>query len=222
MPIVPSCENATCALPEWHRELFRGHEETLTSPEGWSPGALNLAQAFSTKFAAPLAHGDSSRLLIDLSHHPGDPARFSRFTSGLGEEAKQKITERHHLSHIHLLRQRVAELLRRGQPVFHLSFDTADDSLPGTVNLRHHPDREAGRAFASVWRDALRERSQDLDVRTDAREGPGLSDLLHAEFPEPFASLRVVVRRSAFLDGRPVRWETLKRILLDSIPRHFL
>lgn len=222
MPIVPSCENATCALPEWHRELFRGHEETLSSPGGWSPGALNLAQAFSTRFASPLAHGDCSRLLIDLSRRPDDPERFSRFSSRLPEDAKQKITERYHLSHIQLLRQRIAELLRRGQPAFHLSFDTVDDSLPGLVNFRHHPGRETGRSFAAAWRDALRERAQDLDVRTGAREGPGLADLLHSEFPEPFASLQVTVRRSVFLEGKPVRWETLKRILLETLPRHFL
>lgn len=221
MPIIPSCENATCALPEWHRELFRGHEETVSSPEGWSPGALNLAQAFSTKFGAPLAHGDSSRLLIDLSHHPDDPARFSRFTSKLGDEARQKIAERHHLGHINLLRQRIEDIRRRGLPAFHLSFDTCDDGIPGTVVFRHHPGRDSGRAFATAWRDALRERTDGIDVRTEAAEGPGLCDLLHGEFPEPFASLRVLVRRSAFLEGRPVRWETLKRAMLDSIPRDF-
>ena len=46
---ILSCEPATSAIPEWHREVFRGHEDVVTSQEGWSPGSLNLAQAFATK-----------------------------------------------------------------------------------------------------------------------------------------------------------------------------
>ena len=63
---VLSCEPATCAIPEWHKELFRGHEEAVTE-QGWSPGSLNLAQTFATKLRTLLAHGDITRLLVDFS-----------------------------------------------------------------------------------------------------------------------------------------------------------
>ena len=61
-----SCEHATCAVPEAYRELFHGAEDAVHSTEGWEPGSLNLAQAFSMKFRTPLVHGDVTRLLIDL------------------------------------------------------------------------------------------------------------------------------------------------------------
>ena len=61
-----SCENATCAVPEAFRELFRGSEDSVTSSRGWEPGSLNLAQAFAMKFRTPLVHGDVTRLLLDF------------------------------------------------------------------------------------------------------------------------------------------------------------
>ena len=72
-----SCENATCAVPESYRNLFAEAEDVLTSSEGWEPGALNLGQAFAMKFGTPLAHGDVTRLLIDLEKHEND--QWSRF-----------------------------------------------------------------------------------------------------------------------------------------------
>ncbi len=57
-----SCDYATCAVPEAYRELFHGAEDIVTSPEGWDPGALNLAQGFSIKFRTPMIHGQYTRL----------------------------------------------------------------------------------------------------------------------------------------------------------------
>ena len=93
VPLFFSCENATCAVPEAWRELFRGSEELVMSPEGWEPGALNLAQGFAMKFRTPLVHGDVTRLLIDLNA-AGDE-RWSRFSRQLTDAQRVKLVERH-------------------------------------------------------------------------------------------------------------------------------
>ena len=83
-----SCDNATCAVPEAYREIFRGSEEVVASTEGWEPGSLNLAQGFAMKFRTPLVHGDVTRLLIDFGND-GD-ARWSRFSLKLPETTRVK------------------------------------------------------------------------------------------------------------------------------------
>ena len=106
-----SCEHANCAVPEAYRELFRGSEEVVGSEEGWEPGSLNLAQAFSMKFRTPLVHGDVTRLLIDLEKD-GD-ARWSRFSMRLPEATRAKVADRHERPFRASLLQRIAEDLRR-------------------------------------------------------------------------------------------------------------
>lgn len=217
--LIPSCEHATSAIPEWHRDLFRAHEGIAHSDEGWSPGALNLAQSFAIKFSTPLAHGEVTRLLVDVACRPDDPARFSRFSQGVPDEVKLKITDRHHLSFTGLLRQRIADAARRSLDPVHLSFDTFGPPESVALILRHHPTRERGREFARDWRDALSRKSPDLPVRIEATEGPGLCDLLHEEFPPPFASIQVLAARSIFLEGKPLRWEAFKKLLIETVPR---
>jgi hypothetical protein len=216
---VLSCEPATCAIPEWHRELFRGRDEVVTSAEGWSPGSLNLAQAFATKLRTLLAHGDITRLLIDFSRHPEDPERFSRFSKTLTEDQRQKLDERHLRSHLNLLKQRTIEEQRRSGVAIHLTFRTEDRSGMPTVEFLHSGERDLETQFAHRWRTRLQSTHPELSVKAGTDEGYGLSRYLREEFPTAFGSVSVVVARSSFLDGSPIRWDQLKKILLEALPQ---
>lgn len=216
---VLSCEPATCAVPEWHKELFRGHEEIVTSIEGWSPGSLNLAQAFATKLRTLLAHGDITRLLVDFSKAPGDPARFSRFSMSLSEEQRRKLDERHHGAYLKLLQQRIAEEQRRTGQAVHLSIRTEDrEGLP-TLALVHDPSRSLEAGFVRQWSGALARLLPDLTISIESDPVYPLSEMLRREFPEGFGSVSVVVAQSCFLAGTPVRWEALKKALLEALPK---
>ena len=216
---VLSCEPATCAIPEWHKELFRGQEEIVTSEEGWSPGSLNLAQAFATKLRSLLAHGDITRLLVDFSRYPEDPERFSRFSKTLNDEQRLKLDERHHRSYLNLLKQRIVEEQRRSGLALHLTFRT--EARPGmpSVEFLHSGERDLEIQFANRWRARLQSTYPELTVGTGNDHGYGISRYLRDEFPVSFGSVSVVAARSCFLEGTPVRWDRLKKILLETLPQ---
>jgi hypothetical protein len=214
---ILSCEPATCAIPEWHKELFRGHEEVVTQ-EGWAPGSLNLAQAFATKLRTLLAYGDVTRLLIDFSRRPGDPERFSRFGEKLTDDHKRRLDERHHQAHIRTLKQRIEEEIRKGGTAIHLSFRTDNRADMPTVELVQDPSRDVEIAFVRKWAEALRTAAPELRFAVVSDPNYGLSGELRDQFPENFGSISVIANQSSFLEGKPMRWDQLKKLLMETLP----
>lgn len=207
-----SCEHATCAVPEAFRETFRGSEETVTSAKGWDPGALNLAQGFSMKFRTPLIHGDVTRLLIDLNEN-GDE-RWSEFSLKLPETTRVKLVERNERPYRLALTSRISEDLARGNKVLHLMLHTEEDGQD--IVLETLRDGLAATA-ASAWREKLA--TNGVELRTLKTPETGLMAVLATEFPEDrYGLLRLKVPQSYFLEGKPLRWETLKKFLLTSLP----
>lgn len=209
-----SCENATCAVPEAYREIFRGSEDVLTSPEGWEPGSLNLAQGFSMRFRTPLVHADVTRLLIDLEE-AGD-ARWSRFAMKLPEATRLKLVDRLERPYQMQLKQRITEDLRRHRALLHVMVHT-DASTDGLVLLETPPEADLAATFASTWRAKL------VAVGMDVRQVGGvkmcpLGELLSAEYPAAqYLQVRLAVSQTFFLEGRPWKWEVCKKIILDSL-----
>ena len=209
-----SCDNATCAVPEAYREIFRGSEDVLTSPEGWEPGSLNLSQGFAMKFRTPLVHGDVTRLLIDFGKD-GD-ARWSRFSLKLPEATQVKVADRHERPYRMVLNQRIAEDLRRYPVLLHVMIHT-DSATDGLVMLETPVGAELADRFAAAWRSRLA--AADVDVRhVSGVEMSPLAAALGAAFPaDRYAQVKLSVSQTFFLEGRPWRWETLKKLLLDSL-----
>lgn len=209
-----SCNNATCAVPEAFRETFRGSEELVGSPEGWEPGSLNLAQGFAMKFRTPLVHGDVTRLLIDFGND-GD-ARWSRFSLKLPETTRAKLVDRHERPYRTLLKQRIAEDLRRHAALLHVMVHT-DSKTDGLVLLESPVGGDLAEKFSNAWRARLA--AAEMDVR-QVKAVP-ISDLgaeLSREFPPTqYAQLKLSVSQSYFLEGRPWRWETVKKVLLETL-----
>lgn len=209
-----SCEHATCTVPEAYREYFRGSEEVLTSNEGWEPGALNLSQAFAMRFRTPLVHGDVTRLLIDLEKD-GDE-RWSRFSEKISESMRLRMADRHERVFRQHLRQRIAEDLRRYESVVHVMVHT-DAVNAGRVSLVTPEKSVLGESLAGEWSSRLR--ASDVDVRCvrEADTGAFAGALAREYDPARYAQIRLEVSQSFFLEGKPLRWETMKKILLDSL-----
>ncbi len=209
-----SCENATCAVPEAHRELFHDVEEVLTSSEGWEPGSLNLAQGFAMKFRTPLVHSDVTRLLIDFECD-GDE-RWSRFSMKLPETTRNKIAERHELPYRALLRQRIEGDLKRHVTVVHVMVHTHAEA-DGRILLETPKDSLLAGKIASAWRTGMRDKELDVTHSRKAKTS-ALAEGLSRDFPVvQYAQIRLSVSQSFFLEGRPWRWETLKKVLLESL-----
>jgi hypothetical protein len=209
-----SCDSATCAVPEAYREIFRGSEEVLGASEGWEPGSLNLAQGFSMKFRTPLVHGDVTRLLIDFGKN-GDE-RWSRFSAKLPEATRVKVADRHERPYRLALNQRIAEDLSRHDALLHLMVHT-DPVTDGMVMLETPPGGLLAEKFAAAWRTRLA--AADVDVRhvSGVELSPLATDLAADYPPERYAQIRLSVSQTFFLEGRPWRWETLKKLLLESL-----
>jgi len=209
-----SCENATCAVPEAHRELFHGEEDVLTSAEGWEPGSLNLAQGLSIKFRTPLIHSDVTRLLIDFECDGDD--RWSRFSMKLPETTRNKIAERHERPYRTQLWQRIEGDLKRHATVVHLMVHTHAEA-DGRILLDTPKDSLLAGKIAAAWLTGMRVKELDVThsrtIKTSA-----LAAALSRDFPMvQYAQIRVSVSQSFFLEGRPWRWETLKNVLLESL-----
>ena len=209
-----SCENATCAVPEAYREIFLDSEDVVASAEGWEPGSLNLAQAFSMKFRTPLVHGDVTRLLIDIEKE-GEQC-WSRFSLKLPEATRTRIAERHQRSYRLLLEQRIAEDLRRHAGVLHVMVHT-DAETDGRLTLETPEGGVLAEKLALAWYAHLK--TGDLDVRhVWNAESSALGAALSRDFPaDQYARIRLSVSQTFFLEGRPWRWETLKKLLLESL-----
>lgn len=208
-----TCEHATCAVPEAYRECFRGNEETLHSSEGWEPGALNLTQFLGMMFRTPVVHGDVSRLLIDLSKEGDD--RWSRFSRELPEPTRQKLADRYERAFRTAVRQRIDDHLRRGERLIHLRIHTRPWP-DGRVVLTSAPQADASGDVAAVWRELLM--LAGLDARLE--RGVGAKEPTSTE-PDTTApiEIRLDVSQSFFLEGRPWKWYTLRRLLGETLEK---
>ncbi|MFT3990813.1 MAG: hypothetical protein QM680_05330 [Luteolibacter sp.] len=209
-----SCENATCAVPEAHRELFRGSEEIVTSKEGWEPGALNLAQGFAMRLRTPLVHGEITRLIIDLEKVGS--ACWSRFSSKLPEATRTRLMERHHRNYWTMLEQRVLEDLRRHETVLHLMVHT-DPETQGKIVLQTPAAASAAEKVAGKWRQALLNPELDIVHEKAAGISPAAATLKGKISQAGYAPIVLRVSQNFFLNGQPWRWETLKKHLLVTL-----
>jgi len=209
-----SCEHATCTVPEAYREYFQGGEETLTSNEGWEPGVLNLSQAFAMRFRTPLVHGDVTRLLIDLEKD-GDE-RWSRFSEKISESMRLRIVDRHERVYRQQLRQRIAEDLRRYESVVHVMVHT-DPNHGGRVSLVTPEKSIMGESLAGQWGANLRAGDVDARCVCGADTGAFAMALARENDPARYAQIRLEVSQNFCLEGKPLRWETIKKILLDAL-----
>lgn len=209
-----SCSHATCAIPEAHRELFESAEEEVQSAAGWEPGVLNLGQAFAMHFRTPLVHGDVTRLLIDLEQD-GD-ARWSRHSAKLPETTRQKLADRHQKTYRSLLIQRIADGLQRGGHVLHVLLHTRADG-EGGISLETPQPHTATEELASHWRNALIADGLYALLQHRSGQSPLTAALAEAHPVPGYMQIRLTVSQSFFLEGRPHKWDFIKKKLMQTL-----
>lgn len=216
---IPTCETAVCTVPEWHRADMKGHEEQITSAEGWSPGALNLAQGVASKLHAQLLHADVSRLLVDLSKHPDDDTRWSRFAMKLTPEQRQRLDERQKRYYLDTFTQRAADALRRKDEVIHLSFDTRQNLGEVGILFSYDSRRSSEADWVREWTRAIHLKLPDLIIREEGSPTRSLAGYMRERFSTGFSSIQLIANQSSFLEGKPVKWTDLKKVLTNTVPR---
>lgn len=208
-----TCCHATCAIPEAQRELFRGLEDRVTSPEGWEPGALNLAQGLAMKLSTPLVHGDVSRLLFDLEQ-VGD-AQWSEISIQIPESLRTRFADRHNEKFHHAIDAKLDEDFKRYDSVIHLDVHTAPIT-DGKIIFEFTGNTLAEKFAASAVRNLdVPEISATSKPLKDV--SPMLQGILQKETSKKIGIVRITVSQSFFMKSQPLRWETAKKAIITAV-----
>jgi predicted N-formylglutamate amidohydrolase len=226
MPLIFSCEHATCAVPDANKEVFQPEMERITSAEGWDVGALNLAQSFSMKFRTPLVQCEFSRLLIDCHCRENDPARWSDFYEMLTDMQRIRLQEKHLIAHAQMLRQRVMTELERHETVVHISIHTFDpEKHPDVdVSLLFSEGKVGEASLGLAWIAAMQDEAPGLavveNVKFYAERSQTVLDGLRDEFgSQRYVGLELQVCNKLFLSPVLMRWDKCKLMLQSSLLR---
>lgn len=208
-----TCCNATCAIPEAQRELFKGSEDRVSSTEGWEPGALNLGQGLAMKLSTPLIHGDVTRLLINLEEI-GDK-QWSNISRKIPEPSRSRLGDRHNQKFYQAIKVKLAEDFKRNDAIVHLDIHTApiDD---GKIFFEY-----AGDPVAKKFSDSAAKLITDPEVEVTSRalgdRSAFIDWMLAKDEGGKLGTVRITVSQSFFLKSVPLRWETIKRDLVKAI-----
>ncbi len=224
IPVIFSCEHATCAVPDAFKEVLSHEHERITSPEGWDLGALNLAQALAMKFRTPLVHCEITRLILDCYLQEGNEARWSDCSMKLNEAQREKLHERQFLPHLSSLRQRITNELERNPSVLHVSVHTFDPDLHPNLHLSllYSEGRVGESTLALNWLRAMQERLLGLQITGNEvfypEQTKTILDTLRKERSSAeYQGIELQVSNRLFLDNKPMRWESLKNGLFESL-----
>src|SRR4029450_271345 len=94
--LVITCEHGGNRIPAPYPDLLHAHQVLLESHRGHDPGALIMARALATAFAAPLVASTVSRLLVDLNRSVGHPRLHSEATRTAPAERARRLLEHYY------------------------------------------------------------------------------------------------------------------------------
>ena len=208
-----TCCHATCAIPEAQRELFSGHEDRVTSSEGWEPGALNLAQGLAMKLSTPLVHGDVSKLLFDLEKVGDD--QFSEISITIPEALRTRFGDRLNEKFQNAINAKLNEDFKRHSSFIHLDIHTAPIT-EGKIIFECTGDSLADK-FAAMTVKNLTVPEIAASIITMKDISPMLEGMLNKDVPGKIGIVRITVSQSFFLNSQPLRWETAKKTIIQAI-----
>lgn len=219
--IVLTCEHAGNQVPACLKPLFLNADDVLNSHRGWDPGALPLARRFASHCGVSLASTKVSRLVVEPNRSLWHKRLFSEYMATLSPAARQELIDRHWIPHRSAVEQRIADTIRGGQTVIHLSVHTftehfGDEVRTTDIGLLYDPRRLPERNFCSLWREELQRIHPAWVVR---RNDPykGSSDGFTTSLRKLFAAgdylgIELEVCQKFFLNGGAEWKQVLKEV----------
>jgi predicted N-formylglutamate amidohydrolase len=224
---VITCEHGGNRIPAPYRDLFLAQQALLDSHRGYDPGALTMARALATAFAAPLVASTVSRLLVDLNRSVGHPRLHCEAIRKAPAKLRQRILEHYYRPYRaqaeHLVRQAIADHGR----VIHLSSHSFTPELDGKVRgadigLLYDPARAGEADLCQRWKASLKACAPALAVRRNypyAGKGDGLTAWFRRHLP-PGAYVGIeleVNQKHVVRAGR--HWTALREVIVESLRR---
>ena len=223
--LVITCEHGGNRIPNPYSDLFTDHQALLDSHRGFDPGALTMAKALATAFAAPLVTATVSRLLVDLNRSIGHPRLYFEAIRNEPAEVRQQILKHYYQPYRaraeHLVRQTIVD---HGQ-VIHLSSHSFTPELHGKIRdadigLLYDPSRPGEVDFCECWRAALKVYAPGLKVRRNypyAGKGDGLTAWFRRRFPSAtYVGVELEINQKHIIRaGR--HWTELRKVIVESL-----
>lgn len=231
--LIVSCEHAGNRIPARYQAFFQGREELLRSHRGWDPGALPLARAVAETLGIPLHASSVSRLLVELNRSPHHPALFSELSRRIPQPERERILARYYRPHREGVLRAVSDGVAEGKRVLHLAVHTFTPVLNGVVRrvemgILYDPARDAERAFARGWREALEalvpEGETGIRIRFNQPyrgRSDSLPTWLRRRFsPDAYLGVEMEVNQGLIgKGGRP--WAVLRSAILRTLAEAF-
>jgi predicted N-formylglutamate amidohydrolase len=225
--LVITCEHGGNRIPAPYRGLFHAHHALLESHRGYDPGALIMARALASTFAAPLVASTISRLLVDLNRSIGHPHLHSEATRNAPAEVRQRILKRYYQPYRAQAERFVRQAIADHQLVIHVSCHSFTPELDGKVReadigLLYDASRTGEADLCERWKAYLEGCAPDLTVRRNypyAGNGDGLTAWFRRRLPPgAYVGIELEVNQSHVTRaGR--HWTAMRKVILESLCR---
>jgi predicted N-formylglutamate amidohydrolase len=222
---IITCEHGGNRIPAAYRALFHDQDALLESHRGHDPGALLMAKTLAAALHAPLVVSTISRLLVDLNRSPGHPRLFSSPVREAPVTLRRDIVTAYYLPYREQVEHLVAQAVRRGRRVIHVSSHSFTPILDGKirtadVGLLYHPERGGEVRLCARWKLALATQMPHLRVRRNypyAGKGDGLTNHLRQRFSaSDYLGIELEVNQE--IAKQPARrWSAVRRILVATL-----
>jgi len=225
--LVITCEHGGNRIPAPYRNLFHGHQALLDSHRGYDPGALVVAKALATAFAAPLVASTVSRLLVDLNRSVGHPRLHSEATRHAPVELRQRILKHYYQPYRTQAERVVRQAITDHGLVIHFSSHSFTPELNGKlrdadIGLLYDPARPGEAALCEHWKTSLKICAGDLTVRRNypyAGKSDGLTAWFRGRLP-PGAYVGIELEVNQKHVARASRhWTAMRKVIVESLRR---
>ena len=223
--LVITCEHGGNRIPEPYREQFRTHRALLNTHRGFDPGALIMAKALATRFAAPLVASTVSRLLVDLNRSIGHPCLYFEAIRNEPTKVRQLILKHYYQPYRAHAERLVRQAIVDHGHVIHLSSHSFTPELYGKVRvadigLLYDPARPGETDLCERWKAALQVCAPDLSIRRNypyAGKGDGLTAWFRQRFsPSAYVGIELEVNQKHIIRaGR--NWIELRKVIIESL-----
>lgn len=222
---VISCEHGGNQIPDAYRPLFRGYESLLDSHRGLDFGALQLANALADCLGAALFTATVSRLLVDLNRSIRHPHLFSEVTRNLPSNTRQEILARYYYPYRNTVETAIAEAIRRGSHMIHVSAHSFTPTLNGKlrqadIGLLYDPSKPLERALCDDWQKVLKKTAPGLRIRRNypySGKADGFTTYLRRRFAiNHYAGIELEVNQRYFFTEQ-ARWPAVRDTILESL-----
>jgi predicted N-formylglutamate amidohydrolase len=162
---------------------------------------------------------------VDLNRSIGNPRLYSEATRDAPRAIRQEILECCYFPYRNGVEDDIAEAVRQGNRVIHISSHSFTPELNGEVRnadvgFLYDPARRSELDFCNRWRTSIRTRQPSLKVRRNypyRGTSDGFAAYLRRRFsPDAYMGIELEINQKHVFEGaRP--WASFRRLLLETL-----